>query len=573
MTLTATDESVNFTSGALVTFGGITIQCTTNSSSVTDGGSLLVDGGASFGGDVYIGRDSYQYGIKNYISNNYSSNIINFYDDVIIKRFSIDSDMSSHNLSISRYNSLGAFIEKTFDISNADGSIVFYNKLPSLSSNLASVIVEGGISINCSSNALSIGNGGALTIAGGTSIEKNLLVGGDIILKSTTPSNDSSSGSLVVYGGVGISGDLNIKGDTLIVGNLTVNGTTTSIESNNTILKDNILVLNSGPAGSKDSGFLVERYQIENDSGLGDVVEDTRKTNDVLPDQSGLTNVQIKLSSLANSTNDYYKGWWVKIASGFSNNQIRKITGYNGATRIVTVSSSWTTQNPSIGDTVYLYNKPYVGIIYNEIRDRFEFGSTVQDPGQNNVAFTDNIPIYFSSATSTSTQPSTNSSSGSIVISGGLSISCTEDASSATVGGTITTLGGASIKKTLYVGDTLNVNSVDMTPNIQDRFKTQITNINNNQSVFTNINGMVFDSAVWGFDIYLATKISASTNLYTNFHIRGINKQSSWEIIKSYVGDDTGIEFSITNDGQLQYTTQDYAGFTSCVFKWRAFVN
>jgi len=58
-----------------------------------------------------------------------------------------------------------------------------------------------------------------------------------------------------------------------------------------------------------------------------------------------------------------------------------------------------------------------------------------------------------------------------------------------------------------------------------------------------------------------------------NFHIRGVNKGGSWEIIKTYVGDDTGIEFEITNSGKLQYTTPNYSNFVSGTFKWRAFVN
>lgn len=55
LTLTSTEESVNLSSGSFVTFGGITIQCSTNSSSVTNGGSFLTAGGASIGKNLYIG--------------------------------------------------------------------------------------------------------------------------------------------------------------------------------------------------------------------------------------------------------------------------------------------------------------------------------------------------------------------------------------------------------------------------------------------------------------------------------------------------------------------------------------
>jgi hypothetical protein len=160
-------------------------------------------------------------------------------------------------------------------------------------------------------------------------------------------------------------------------------------------------------------------------------------------------------------------------------------------------------------------------------------------------------------------------------MSGGISIFNTTDAVNNTYGGTFTTLGGASINKKLYVGQNLLVNNIDITPNSGDIISSITFNAANNQSSFTNITGLIFNSNVWSFDIYLASRLTTSTNnnLYCNFHIRGINKNSSWEIIKSYVGDDTGIEFNITSSGQLQYTTPNYANFSQLVFKARAFVN
>jgi hypothetical protein len=220
-----------------------------------------------------------------------------------------------------------------------------------------------------------------------------------------------------------------------------------------------------------------------------------------------------------------------------------------------------------------MYNKPFVGVFYNEINNRFEFGSTVQNPDQSNVVLSDYLPVYAGSAIYASTAESSNSSSGSILIAGGISISNTADSSSITRGGTITTAGGGSIGKTLHVGERLYVNNTQMTPNSQDRFTSIIFTCQNNQSTFADITDLYFDNTIWGFDIYLCAKILASSNLYTNFHIRGINKNGSWEIIKTYVGDDTGIQFHITDFGQLQYTTPDFSEFISCQFKYRAFVN
>jgi hypothetical protein len=569
LTLTATDEAINLSSGSLVTLGGITIQADLNASSVSNGGGLLVNGGGSVAKDFYIGGNNYIYGVSNYKSN--SNNVINFYDSLNIKRFSLDKNTLSHNLSITRYNSLGNSIEKTFDISSSDGTIVFNNTTVSSSVSSAAIIIKGGISIGATTLAQSEINGGAVTIAGGVGIASNVYVGGDVVMKSTTQSNDTSSGSLILKGGLGISGNLNVLGNTLIVGNLTVNGQTTSVDTTNTVIKDNILVLNSAPAGSSDSGIIVQRYQSDNDIASGDIVNATDPLVLIIPSQTGLTTMQVKLHSSASAIDNYYNGYWVKITSGFSNNQVRKIISYSGSTKIASISSAWTSQNPSGGDSVYLYNKPIVGVIFNELNDRFEFGSTTQDPGQTNVAFTDYVPIHFSSASSVSTTVSSSSTVGSVLIAGGISISNTMDAESITSGGTLTTLGGASIGKTLY-SKSLNVNGVNMTPNQGDIFTSITYSVNNNQTMPIDVNGLFF-SSVWAFDCYLTSRVLASTNLYSHFHIRGVNKSGSWEIIKTYVGDDSGIEFYITNAGQLQYTTPNWNSFVSCVFKARALVN
>ena len=569
LTLTATDEAINLSTGSLVTLGGITIQAGLNSSNLSNGGALLVNGGASIGKDVYIGGNNYIYGVTNYNSN--SNNVINFYDNLNIKRVSLDKNLSSHNFSITRYDSLGNSIEKTFDISNSTGIITFNNTVVSSGVSSAAVVIKGGISIETTTSAQSESNGGAVTIAGGVGIGSNVYIKGDVFMKSTTPSTDVSSGSLILKGGMGISGNLNVLGHTLIVGNLTVNGQTTSIDTTNTVIKDNLLVLNSAPSGSSDAGIIVHRYQQDNDIASGDIINATDPLIMIIPSQIGLTSTQIKLHSSANSLDNYYNGWWIKITSGFSNNQVRKIISYSGTTKIATISSSWTTQNPSGGDSVYIYNKPIVGVVFNELNDRFEFGSTTQDPGQTNVTFTDYIPIQFSSASSVSTTVSSSATAGSVLIAGGISISNTTDSQSITNGGTFTTLGGASIGKTLY-SRSLNVNGVNMTPNEGDIFSSLIFTANNNQVSPYDINGLFF-SSVWGFDCYLTARVVATVNLYAHFHIRGVNKGSSWEIIKTYVGDDTGIEFYITTAGQLQYTTPNWSGFVSCMFKSRALVN
>jgi len=57
--------------------------------------------------------------------------------------------------------------------------------------------------------------------------------------------------------------------------------------------------------------------------------------------------------------------------------------------------------------------------------------------------------------------------------------------------------------------------------------------------------------------------------LYTNFDIKGVQKGSSWIINTSYIGDYSGIVFSITSVGQIQYTSTNQLFWTSTTMKFR----
>ena len=545
LTLTSTDEAVNFSTGSLVTFGGITIQCTTDSTSVTNGGSLLVRGGASFGGGLYVEGDNFFYGTTSYITQ-YSNSILDFYDNLKMLKFAMTMDS---NFNLVRYDASGDEIDSPVQINHTTGAFTVNHD----------ALVMGALQVHSTTNSVNVSTGGAVTIAGGMSIGKDMLIGGTVVVHSSTESVDISSGALVVHGGVGVSGNMNVLGNTVIVGNLTVNGTTTTIQTENTVLKDNVFLLNSGPAGSRDSGFLIQRYQNDNDSGEGDVVHHTAPQQDTLPSQSGMSSTQIKLSASASSVDNYYQNWWIKIAGGFSNNQVRKIITYTGSTRVAVVSSAFTGQNPGIGDVVLLCNKSYVGLTFNELSDRFQFCSTVVDSGSN-VQLTDYIDIVTADVHCSN-----------IISSSSITVNSTTEATGSSVGGTITTLGGVGVAKSAHIGGDLVVQGVALTPSSGDIFKTR---------EFTGgialtpqpVTGLSFTTGSYiGFDCWLAAKVELSSgSLFAHYHIRGISKESSYDIVRTYVGDDLGIDFGISSGGQIIYTTPNYNSFTSLTFRFRA---
>lgn len=571
----------NLITGELISDGEINIKCTSQSFSVTQGGALTVAGGVGVGGDVFINGKCHLYDTLNLRNCNLNNEIIRITDSYDVLRFAINYN-SDGNLSISRHDLKNVMIDEVVTVVNTTGSVIFNNTMPSINVSTSSVIMKGGLSLECSENVMNISQGGSLTVAGGASIGKNMFIGGHVTILSTSQSNNMASGALVVNGGLGVMSNINIGGNAVINGDLIVKGNTTNISTENTSIKDNVFVLNSGPSGSHDSGLVVQRYQINNDKGKGDVVNDNFCVMDRLNHQAGITSPSnhVKLSYLMSNIDNYYVNWWIKVDTGFSANQVRQIIAYDGVTHIATLSAPWTNQNPANGDVVFLYNKPYVGMIFNERFGLFEFGSTVHDPASSNIIFTDNIGIKFNNGLCMSTSPSTSSSSGAFVLaSGGLSINCADDAKNNTCGGSLTVAGGASINKSLYIGNDLYVNNVKMTPNVSDILSTVTYTALNDQ---LDIPFIVIDRSVLSFDIFLGVvveMIDPVDNLYCNFNIRGINKKLSWEIETSFMGDDTGIEFDmiidpITSNGIFRYSSPDYGtSISNIMFKYKMLTN
>jgi hypothetical protein len=122
--------------GSLITAdiktGNVNILGTENSQATNSGGTLTVNGGASFAKDLYIGGNVYC---------------------------------------------------NTFDV---NGTGIFRSIADSSNSTTAAFIVTGGLSISNTSNSTSTTNGGALTIAGGVGILKDVYVGGTVTSSSDT---------------------------------------------------------------------------------------------------------------------------------------------------------------------------------------------------------------------------------------------------------------------------------------------------------------------------------------------------------------------------------------------------
>jgi hypothetical protein len=377
-------------------------------------------------------------------------------------------------------------------IVDSNTGILSTNTTESLNSTVGAVRLSGGLSIHQTKNATSITSGGALTIAGGASFSKDVHIGGD----------------LVVY------------------------GTQTQIISQIVKIQDNLLVVNSLPNSSRDGGILFQRYQLENDSNTGDIVQDIPTLNFTLVNATTNT-ITLPLSS--SSIDDYYNNWFIRIDSGPGQDQIRQITSYIGITRTASLSSSFTTI-PESNDNISMFNKIYASYFYRESSDNFVLGWTTNDPNSSNIDIADYIGLSC----------------------GYVHINDTTNAIGLGSGGSFNTIGGASILKNLYVGDNSVFSSnVTISNSLSSDFiTTQNQYINHHLTIgntvltsnviatnFTSSSAFVTNISS---NSLLSSNISTSNIITTNTSIQNLLATDS-TISNTNITSLTSLEANITN--------------------------
>jgi hypothetical protein len=160
------------------------------------------------------------------------------------------------------------------------------------------------------------------------------------------------------------------------------------------------------------------------------------------------------------------------------------------------------------------------------------------------------------------------------ITSGTASLINVTDATGIATGGSLTVLGGAAISKKLYVGTDLYANTVKITPSLGDIGSEVSFTAGNNVSSAADITSFAFNNSIaraFCSIISVTIEKSVGSNLYANFELKGIQKGSSWVLNSSYIGDYTGIVFSITSTGQVQYTSSNQLFWTATTMKFRGY--
>lgn len=93
----------------------------------------------------------------------------------------------------------------------------------------------------------------------------------------------------------------------------------------------------------------------------------------------------------------------------------------------------------------------------------------------------------------------------------------------------------------------------------------------NNQAIASDVTGLAFaNGSIRAFNAIVSVSVDATSDLFEVFELKGVQRGADWSMSSQSTGDASGVIFSITNAGQIQYQSSNYAGFVSLTIKFRA---
>jgi hypothetical protein len=560
LTLTATDLSENITSGALVTFGGITIQSTGDATSFTNGGSLLTSGGGAIGLSLYVGTElvvgnlvtapnlqitnasiANQSILNSQITNNSVSNSV------------LANISSSNTVAITTSSANLLFTKATggqllmtnvstnsMNVSGITASNLLVTSLIS-SSNLFSTnsTTSNAVISNLSSGTIQASNGitsGTIYVTGPSNLSFNsntvgniFTTGGNVGINTKTPSfplhvNGSQYIPSNYYLSVGTQNQdstLNIKD----IGNQLVSFyfSSTKVGGINTYNGDSTLFLFAGASkltlssiGNVGISTTTPMYNLDVLGGIrGQSLVSVSDTDNNISSTTGSFNFSSDIV-LSNSTRN-------SIVFGSSGVSPPSLATRSPGTKLLLY--------PQIGSSSSDYA---VGIEFNNLW--YSVPTTTQGfkwyQGATNVmSISNHLRLY-------TTMQSTNSTTGGLVTLGGISIANTGNASSVTSGYALSVAGGASFAKDIYIGGTiLQANTATGTiSNLLISSTSSSSGVGSGGS-FTVLGGVAISK-----NLYVGTQIAIG-NTTT------ISPQQMLEI--------SPITYSSSQDGGLRISTKD----------------
>lgn len=591
--------SIDSTTASFIVDGGVSINHTANSSSVTSGGALTIAGGTSIKKDLNVG------GILN-VNNNRIINVSlpiegpdaanKDYVDSVANKLSGNFTTGQVIIASSTGTAIRGYDTFTFDgtLLSINTPVHIFNTLNSTNLSTGSLLIDGGVSIR-----KDVFLGGKLDL--GDNVISNIgypISNTDAATKQYVDDHklqgNFTTGQLIVAASVGDE----IKG----YSNLTYDGITITLSSTENI---------SGSIGG--SFVCYGGVSIHKDAFIGGTLD---------LDSNKIINVAEPTNSQDAATKFYVDSkTYGNILGSFGYQQVligttdpNSLTGFSNFTFDGTTLSLKSTQNTYnlTGSSSFT---TYGGV---NIYQNLFVGGTI-DAGQNNIV---NVADPINSSDAATKQYvddhklQGNFTQGQVIIAqtngdaiqgfdnltfqlngtkGTLTLSPTTDLSIVNStnavglgsGGSLTSLGGASFDKNVYIGGQLDVNlqnikNVAIPIEDYDAVnKIYVDNVINsiNENIYGNsytLNNSTTDDVP---NLFYSSQVKAFiSNVYVKkndvitavFTLYGSNCGNQWTLHSTFVGDPTDVTFKIREDAGaaiIQYVNYNVAGVTSIKFK------
>jgi hypothetical protein len=396
-----------------------------------------------------------------------------------------------------------------------------------------------------------------------------------VYILDTANSNSKETGSLIVYGGVGIDKNLHVGDSVYIGGNLFVDGETTYVNTTTLDVADNSLLINAGPMGSRDAGVFIARHSTDVTSEMSV----TNGTTTVLYNTGGVLEVPTL-------TSGEYDGWWVKVSSGndlyYAQVQSSLLGGSPGTTTLLFSTNGNTIPTTgSLSGTIDLYKRSYFGLYLDEQTDQFVFGY-VSDPSDPKEDFDSSGmlgDIRLGNLDSDTMNIGVGISAGSLFVSGESRLLDNVTTGALFVSGASFDVVATNISFATPPDGSILFNGIDISPSANDITRERVFMIPSDDETNRSVTDFTFSNLTTrSFEASVSITVEYDEGVkYSLYSLKGLQRGTvgNWYFNSNFIGDNLALDFSISSDddtAQIQYTIGEYAGLvsTGSLMKFRA---
>jgi len=412
------------------------------------------------------------------------------------------------------------------DVTFKNGQLLIPYTIPSQNLTSASVIIDGGVTIKHTQNSTSVTSGGGLTIVGGASFGKNVNIGG-----------------------------------TLNVNNKKIINVETPTDGTDAVNKDYVDSVASKVSGNFTTGQII----IANSNG------DSIRGYDFFSTDLSTVNLSIPFV-ISNTSNADGTIGALNISGGVNVSKDLVVSGVINLNSNKLINLDYPTNNQDGANKKYVDDR-IASITAGSVSGNFTQGQLIVGDAGGNIKGYSNLTYDGSSLTLNST-----------------------------VSNSFVCYGGVSIDKDVFIGGQLNLNDNRIT-NVEypvdsfdavnkayvDGLFNNINNtcctdggggssniyettivLDNNITTPLNIIDFTFDSTIKAFISNVYVNVNDGSNTNSFYTIYGVNQGSHWIINTTYVGEKTNVKFYIETDvnfnGLMQYTNTNLTGVTSITY-------